>query len=262
MAEHDSICITCRSDYGSWHEGIPPAPGSHWPSTIVVVMVPLEVRSWWPLLLDRAERSRIAAIRAPGARMAKLAAHVLIRVVLARIDGAYPSSHSLSRDHFGRPAPTRLPGWSCSLSHDASGVAVAVGAGSTRQAQLGVDLCRPLTEASGLSFVWHQSEIECLEFKGNSQAETRAKLWASKEALLKRWGWGLIPRLDQISTVPGQSYRCSFKPPNNASPATSSMITSRVINDGVAVALAHDQVDVPAWWRTNAGELDMAVLDS
>jgi phosphopantetheinyl transferase len=262
MAKHESIRITCRTVNGSWNQGIPPSPGSLWPGPVVVVMVPLVVRSWWQSALNNEERSRIAAIRAPRARMEKLAAHVLARVVLSRIDGSHPSNHGFSRDHFGRPTPCRLSEWSCSLSHDSSGVAVAVGAGSERNVQLGVDICRPLADHSGLSFVWHEREIESLHLKKSFHPETKAVYWASKEALLKRWGWGLIPTINRISTVPGQTYHATFEAPSNAKPATSSIVTSRVLNHGVAVALAHDHDQVPTWFITNAAELDNAVLDS
>jgi phosphopantetheinyl transferase len=219
-------------------------------------MSPLETRSHWYYLLDSDEASRISSIRNPIIKEAKLAAHVLLRVLLSKIGGGHPSTHSLSKNHLGRPSPRQLPGWSCSLSHDPCGVAVAIGMGSERESHVGVDICRPLDTFHGLSFILHESEKQSLSLDQKAKASQLARYWACKEALLKRWGWGLIPNLNVISAIPGYHYDQIFQTPVRAEPAMTSAITSKVLEGDVAVALAHHHNHVAEWWRTNAAELE------
>lgn len=257
------VDITCNSWVKEWRGGLPETQGEVAEDPLVVVMEdPLESQPHWSLYLDDEEKSRLSAIKRSDVRQAKLAAHVLLRVLLSKIHGGHPRSHALTRDHLGRPRPRNLPSWSCSLSHDPYGVAVAVGRNLNQTKHLGIDLCRPLDRFDGLSFVLHESEKKYLNMKRENNATDMARFWASKEALLKRWGWGLIPRMDRISTIPGQKYLCTFDAPMHAQPAVSSMISSRILKNGAVVALAHHPNQVAEWWRTNAAELDKAARES
>jgi phosphopantetheinyl transferase len=255
-----AVRIQCRYAGQACHMGLPAQPGLGWGGPVVVVLSPLIVRESWLAFLDMKELESLAAVRHSEIRSAKLAAHALLRLVLARVDGAPPNEHSLQRDARGRPQPRRLLGWSCSLSHDPLGVAVAVGAGNDLSDRLGVDICRPLADRSGL--LCYLNEAERLLISENPEASDRllARCWASKEALLKRWGWGMIPGLDRICTVPGPSHDLSFRAPRDAQPASSSIITSLLLDDGPAIALAHRPDQVPTWWRVSAAELDAALL--
>lgn len=260
MHSSDKVLVECRPNASSWLHGLPVGPGSSWPGPMVVVMSPLIVRPEWQSCLDEINLARLDRVQDSGAWAAKLAAHALLRLVLARVDGALPHQHSLRRDRLGRPHPVRLPDWSCSLSHDSSGVAVAVGAAAEPSDWLGVDICRPLPDRTGLDFVLHDAEKRLLDSDPASSDRLLARCWASKESLLKRWGWGMIPGLDRICTVPGLSHVRSFTAPQDAEPASSSAITSRLLDDGPAIAIAHRPDQVPTWWRASAVELDAALL--
>jgi phosphopantetheinyl transferase len=256
MNAQNTVRIISTFNPNPWHHGIPSKPELSRNGPTVVVMSPLETGKDWHLFLDDEEASLISGIKNSTVKAAKLAAHVLLRVLLSQIDGVHPSLHSLSRDHLGRPTPRRLPGWSCSLSHDPCGVAVAVGMGFQRESHVGVDLCRPLVSSNGLTFVLHETEKQALKQDTKMKSVKLALYWASKEALLKRWGWGLIPNLDTISTVPGYDWVQMINAPPRAKPAMASAITSKVVWQGVAVSLAHHPNHVAEWWRTNAAELD------
>ncbi len=211
--------------------------------------------------LDPAEAERLLRIRHRGTREAKLVVHSLLRLLLARIDGAHPSDHSLARDGRGRPRPVRLPQWSCSLSDDPRGVAVAIGRGSDAIDWLGVDVCRPLSDPQWMQPLLHPQEQHLLAAEASPPARSLvlARCWAGKEALLKRWGWGLVSRLSLLNTAPGSHALVLPHRPAGAEPASASTITTRIHPDGPAVALAHRPDQVPTWWMLRASELEAAI---
>jgi 4'-phosphopantetheinyl transferase len=149
--------------------------------------------------LDPDERRRAAALRRPEDRRRFVAAHLLLRQLLARRLGMEPQQLTFRRDPcpncggpHGRPAvnvPAHLKSTQFSLSH--SGDVVLIGIAC---APIGVDVeqvppDRTVSEVAGVLHPEERREIE------TAPAELRrsafARIWARKEAYLKGVGIGI-----------------------------------------------------------------------
>lgn len=148
----------------------------------------------WLELLDDEERMRALRFRREHDRIAYVAAHALLRLVVGKRVGASPSSLIISRGGFGKPFidMEEFRGMDVSLSHTPGMVAVAV----STSGRVGVDVEaveheRVLSSdlaAYGLS----AEEIMMLELmKSSERCSAFIELWTAREAVAKADGRGL-----------------------------------------------------------------------
>lgn len=148
----------------------------------------------WLELLDDEERRHALRFRREHDRIAYVAAHALLRLVIARRTGLSPSALIIPRDSFGRPflEMEECRGIDVSLSHTAGMVAVALCTGG----RVGVDVEAvdpervPGTDlaAYGLS----AEERGLLESMGAAERSVAfIELWTAREAVAKADGRGL-----------------------------------------------------------------------
>jgi 4'-phosphopantetheinyl transferase len=154
--------------------------------------------SWWSLL-DDAERARADRFRFAADRLAYVAAHALLRQILADAVGLAPRDWRFATEPSGKPviAPAfGRPTLKFNLSHTRGMVACAVGWGD----DLGVDVEPAHAADAALEIVsrnFAPSEIarlSALDPRERSVAFTR--LWTLKEAYIKATGQGLGLPLD------------------------------------------------------------------
>lgn len=152
-------------------------------------------------LLDDHERDRLAGLRRPPDRARYLAAHALVRLVLAG-DGAAAARLTFDRTcrcgaPHGKPVLPGGPGFSLSHSGELVGVAVRP-AGA-----VGLDLeqVRSVVDLAALAtHVYSPAEL------ARDPAPTHAaffRTWARKEALLKATGEGLTAPMTAITLTEG-----------------------------------------------------------
>ncbi|NTU44043.1 MAG: 4'-phosphopantetheinyl transferase superfamily protein [Chlorobiaceae bacterium] len=163
----------------------------------------------WVELLDDEERTLALRFLREHDRIAYVAAHALLRLVIANRIGLAPSALIISRDRFGRPFldMDECRGIDVSLSHTKGMVAVAL----SNAGRVGVDVesvdhervPRSDLAAYGLS----AEEIGRLELMGVAErSEAFIELWTAREAVAKADGRGLsLPfssiRIDLSSSV-------------------------------------------------------------
>ncbi|WP_050770651.1 4'-phosphopantetheinyl transferase family protein [Chlorobium ferrooxidans] len=148
----------------------------------------------WVELLDDEERARALRFRHEHDRIAYVAAHALLRLVIANRIGLCPSALIISRDSFGKPFldMDECRGIDLSLSHTKGMVAVAL----SNAGRVGVDVeevdheqvPRSDLAAYGLS----AEERGRLESMGSAErSEAFIELWTAREAVAKADGRGL-----------------------------------------------------------------------
>lgn len=140
-------------------------------------------------LLSDEERLRAARLRRPADRERFVAAHALLREVLALYEGGEPARLELVHGPYGKPAlRSREVGFSLARSGDVALVAVAAG-----EVGVDVELVRPGIAGDGLVDRYltaaERAEVASAPTGGLDAAATA--LWARKEALLKAAGTGL-----------------------------------------------------------------------
>lgn len=138
------------------------------------------------------ERAAFDRLKHPNDKRDYLAAHVALRLVLARAANVPPSQLPLVRDGLGRPSLVGIPAH-FSLTHCAGLVACAVSVAPDAE-PVGID-AEPLSAAARVD------EIKALVMTGEEQnwaehiePERGARLvalWTAKEAVLKVRGIGL-----------------------------------------------------------------------
>jgi 4'-phosphopantetheinyl transferase len=158
-----------------------------------------ELRRGYEDLLDPAERAKAARFLREKDRCQYLAAHALLRRMLAAHDGLVPASWRFREGPHGRPEPE--PGQTglrlrFSLSHTDGMVACAL----TRERDIGLDvemLERGLADLDMLAALFAPHEAGLLQrCAAERKRVTFFELWTLKEAYLKALGLGLSAPLD------------------------------------------------------------------
>ena len=148
-------------------------------------------------LLDAHERDRLARLRRPDDRARYLAAHALVRLVLAG-DGAAAARLTFDRTcrcgaPHGKPVLPGGPGFSLSHGGDLVGVAVR----PDGDVGLDVEQVRDVADLAALAAHVH-SPTE-LARAGVTDRPTFFRTWTRKEALLKATGEGLATPMTAIT---------------------------------------------------------------
>ena len=147
-------------------------------------------------LLDGHERDRLARLRRPADRARYLAAHALVRLVLAPLVGGAAATLTFDRTcrcgaPHGKPVLLGGPGFSLSHAGDLVGVAVrpdgAVG--------LDIERVRPVTDLDALATHVHSPAERA---RGLDPAAF-FRTWTRKEALVKATGDGLSTPMSTIT---------------------------------------------------------------
>lgn len=147
------------------------------------------------LALSSAERERAARFFFRRDRLRYLAAHSVLRHLLAARTGLGANELRFSIGPNGKPALVNAPDTQFSLSHSRSTAVVAIGRPRGGTA-LGVDVeqLRPVPDALGLAGEYF-TELESLELAALDDDERELAFltcWTRKEACLKAVGHGLM----------------------------------------------------------------------
>jgi 4'-phosphopantetheinyl transferase len=148
-------------------------------------------------LLDGHERNRLDRFRRPADQARYLAAHALVRLVLAEAVGGPAAALEFDRTcrcgaQHGKPVLPGGPGFS--LTHAGDLVGVAVHPGGT--VGLDVEQVRELSDLPAM--VAHV----CSPQESAADADAFFALWTRKEALLKAVGTGLATPMSAITLGP------------------------------------------------------------
>jgi 4'-phosphopantetheinyl transferase len=171
---------------------------------------PSSARPGARVLLDDAERARLARFRRPEDAARFLAAHALLRVLVGRTLGVSPGQIGITArcphcgGPHGKPTVPDAPGLELSLSHSGGWVVVAL----ARGAPVGVDveLLRPLADLDALA---ERVRSPAERDRGDGDgSDGLLRTWTRKEALLKASGDGLaVPMADLTLSPPGAAPR-------------------------------------------------------
>jgi 4'-phosphopantetheinyl transferase len=148
-------------------------------------------------MLDEHERGRLGRFRRPADQARYLAAHALVRLVLADTVGTPAAALAFDRTcrcgaQHGKPVLPGGPGFSLTHAGDLVGVAVHAGG----DVGLDVEQVRELADLPAM--VAHV----CSPQESAADAETFFTLWTRKEALLKAVGTGLATPMSAITLGP------------------------------------------------------------
>jgi 4'-phosphopantetheinyl transferase len=148
-------------------------------------------------LLDRQERDRLDRFRRPADQARYLAAHALVRLVLADTVGASAAALAFDRTcrcgaQHGKPVLPGGPGFSLTHAGDLVGVAVHPGG----DVGLDVEQVRELGDLTAMA------AHVCSPRESAADAEAFFTLWTRKEALLKAVGTGLAAPMSAITLGP------------------------------------------------------------
>jgi 4'-phosphopantetheinyl transferase len=148
-------------------------------------------------LLDRRERVRLDRFRRPADQARYLAAHALVRLVLAEHVGSPPGALQFDRtcrcgEQHGKPVLPGGPGFSLTHAGDLVGVAVHPGG----DVGLDVEQVRELGDLRAML------DHVCSPRESAADATAFFTLWTRKEALLKAVGTGLATPMSAITLGP------------------------------------------------------------
>jgi 4'-phosphopantetheinyl transferase len=148
-------------------------------------------------LLDGHERDRLHRFRRPADQARYLAAHALVRLVLADAVGTPPAALAFDRtcrcgEQHGKPVLPGGPGFSLTHAGDLVGVAVHPGG----DVGLDVEQARELADLPAMA------DHVCSPRETAADAEAFFTLWTRKEALLKAVGTGLATPMSAITVGP------------------------------------------------------------
>ncbi len=148
-------------------------------------------------LLDRHERERLDRFRRPADQARYLAAHALVRLVLADGVGAPAGALEFDRtcrcgEQHGKPVLPGGPGFSLTHAGDLVGVAVHPGG----DVGLDVEQVRELGDLQAML------DHVCSPQESAADADAFFTLWTRKEALLKAVGTGLATPMSAITLGP------------------------------------------------------------
>lgn len=157
-------------------------------------------------VLDPGEQARSAGLHFQADRRAFIAAHGLLRRLLAEITGHPAGTWRFAREQFGRPrilSPTDRAGLRFSLSHTRGRVGVAI-APSAAEMEIGIDLEGLDRGLDGLALAesfFAPTEVEHLRDipDPGRRHERFIALWTLKEAVVKATGRGLSQPLSSFS---------------------------------------------------------------
>ncbi|GAA5136739.1 4'-phosphopantetheinyl transferase family protein [Pseudonocardia adelaidensis] len=159
--------------------------------------LPPEVAPGLVALLDGHERDRLDRFRRAADRARYLAAHALVRLVLADAVGTAAAALVFDRTcrcgaQHGKPVLPGGPGFSLTHAGDLVGVAVHPGG----DVGLDVEQARELTDLPAMS------AHVCSPRETAPDAQAFFTLWTRKEALLKAVGTGLATPMSAITLGP------------------------------------------------------------
>lgn len=148
-------------------------------------------------LLDGRERERLDRFRRPADQARYLAAHALVRLVLADSVGTSAAALEFDRtcrcgEQHGKPVLPGGPGFSLTHAGDLVGVAVHPGG----DVGLDVEQVRELTDLQAMA------AHACSPRETTPDADAFFTLWTRKEALLKAVGTGLSTPMSAITLGP------------------------------------------------------------
>lgn len=182
----------CRPD-------LAPVRGGRAVAFAVLPMAEPPAGGWtgWADRLDAAEQARAARFRQAADRDAYIAAHALLRALVATVPGAPPPGEwRMAAEPGGRPVVPGL-GLGVSLSHTGGMVACAVG-----PAETGVDveaLDRAVApEALAPACLTPTETAALLGLPPAARPERFLRLWTLKEAVAKAMGEGLSRDLTRL----------------------------------------------------------------
>lgn len=143
--------------------------------------------------LDAAERARAARLVHEVHRRRYLAAHAVLRALLADATGEAPDRLQFCDDAHGKPQLTHPAGWQFNLSHSEDLALIAMQPGAT---PIGVDVevIRPVEDALALARRHYTAnEQAAVAAAADDVARQIAflRVWTRKEACLKAVGLGL-----------------------------------------------------------------------
>lgn len=203
-------------------------------------------------LLDQTERDRLSRLRQADDRRRFVAAHALLRLIVADATGT-PADQLEFRAEcrtcggpHGKPSPVGLPGLHVSLAHAGDRVVVA----RTEAGPVGVDV-EPLAPVDVDSFdrvaltPAERAALACL--RPGVRDDSRLACWVRKEAVLKATGHGLstAPADVVVSLPPDPPRLISWTAPDP--PATAVHLPDIAVGDrylGCVAVLAGDPVPV------------------
>lgn len=154
----------------------------------------------WHKLLSDEEQQKARRFRYATDRQSYIAAHSLLRQVLASLLGCPPPEVAIGKDLNGKPRLLTSAGTATihmNLSHTDHRVAVAF----SRAAAVGIDIesiNRKLTAEICQMFCSKREALEIAELPDALQGKACMELWTLKEALVKATGQGLCPKITDI----------------------------------------------------------------
>jgi 4'-phosphopantetheinyl transferase len=159
--------------------------------------------------LSPAERDRANRFRFPRDRRRFVAAHGLLRELLAAYVRTPPSALRFVESAHGKPAlgVEQASGGSLRFNMSHSGELALYAVADDRDVGVDVEQLRPLTDLPALAERYF-TPLECRQVFGARPAERAARFfacWTRKEALLKAWGQGVSLPLEQVDARPGLS---------------------------------------------------------
>lgn len=148
-------------------------------------------------LLDDHERVRLSRLRRPADRARYLAAHALVRLVLAPLAGTVPGALAFDRTcrcgaPHGKPVLRGGPGFS--LSHAGELVGVAVRA----DGPVGLDV-EQVRDVADLDALAEHVRSPAERARGDLDPAAFFRTWTRKEALVKATGDGLTAPMTAIT---------------------------------------------------------------
>jgi 4'-phosphopantetheinyl transferase len=176
------------------------------PATIALRWLPVRPEDpaapFWRSLLDDEERARADRFRFAADRLSYLAAHALLRQMLAAAAALPPQNWHFASELGGKPMIAAALGWPTlrfNLTHTRGMVACAVGWND----DIGVDV-EPLRAAEGALEIARQqfapTEVAWLEaLDAPARGVAFSRLWTLKEAYVKATGQGLDLPLDSFA---------------------------------------------------------------
>jgi 4'-phosphopantetheinyl transferase len=150
-------------------------------------------------LLDRGEHEKLARLRRASDRARYVAAHALLRLLVARRWGIDPTAVEVRATctrccgNHGRPTVTPPPGHQTlhvSIAHAGDRVVVAATALGPVGVDVEVDSCADFAGFDGVSLA-ESERRELTSMSSGQQLTGRTRIWVRKEAVLKATGDGL-----------------------------------------------------------------------
>jgi 4'-phosphopantetheinyl transferase len=129
-----------------------------------------------------------------------IAAHGVLRQVLARYVGCTPGELRFGANRFGKPHLANASGLHFNLSHSQDVAVVAIASAKTGELGVDVEAVRPLDDLMKIAQQFFRAdEAEALQrLPVTAQPLAFYRIWTRKEAYLKATGTGLSMNLDEV----------------------------------------------------------------